>query len=108
MNHIHKYQINVAAKTIGGLTLPSGWLLKLIRTNRENDKLLVGVQTCIESGSPPEDALVDHYENIPAWGVVSYPYNPSADNAKSENVIIKNNFEADLDTWVGAGNWEKV
>ena len=107
--NIKQYQINVDAQTAGGLTLPSGWYLTIIAVSKENDTHRIVVQTCIDDGgSPPGVAAIDgHYENTPD-GVKTYAYNPSTDNSKSENAVIKNGFEADLDTWFGAENWSTV
>jgi len=104
---IKQYQINIAAKTSGGLDLDAGFQLIIIAVSIE-DKLRLVVQTCIENGSPPELNAVDQYENIEVGGVCVYDYAVPADSAKSVNTIIKNTFESDLDNWFGAGNWQAV
>jgi len=106
--NIKEYRINIAAKTVGGLDLDAGWYLTILAVSKENDLHRIVVQTCIDGGSPPGPYPVEsHYENTPD-GIKSYPYNPATDNAKSENVVIKNGFEADLDAWFGNENWEAV
>jgi len=105
---IKTYQIDIAAKTAGGLDLDAGFLLVIQAVSIENDKLLLVTQTCVEAGSPPEVNSVDRYENIPDGGVCEYDYAVPADNAKSVNTIIKNAFEDQLDTWFGAENWQSI
>lgn len=98
---IKEYQINVAAKTVNQADLASGWVLAVAATSKENTSYTVVIHTCSTQGGTN---ILDPYENIPDRNRV-YRYNPSADNSKTENLMLTNNFEADLDTWFGSGNW---
>ena len=98
---IKEYQINVAAKTVNGADLATGWVLSVKAVSKEDVKYILVIQTCSAQGVPP---ISDHYENI-VGGIKEYIYNPSADNSKSENLMLTNNLEADLDTWFGSTNW---
>jgi len=102
---IKTYQINVAAKTKGGADLASGWSLAILATSKEEPSYRLVVLTCdVPNGS----IILDPYVNLDSGGVQVYSYAPATDNAKSENLMLTNTFEADLDTWFGAGNWVVV
>ena len=102
---IKKYQINVAGKTINGADLEIGFILAVLATSKEGGKYRVVVQTCIAVGQP---AIQDHQEDLNSDGVQAYAYVPATDNAKTEEVMLTENFEADLDMWFGATNWAVV
>lgn len=102
---IKEYQINVASETINGATLATGFILAVLATSKEGDKYRVVVQTCKEAGATP---IADHQKDLNADGVQVYTYTPGSDNSKSESLILTDNFEADLDTWFGSGNWAVV
>ena len=104
---IQEYQINVAAKTQNSTVnnLASGWLLAIQATSKEGTDYRLVVQTCSAPGANP---LGDHYENLNDDGVQLYAYSPAADNRKSENLMLTNNFEEELDSWFGSGNWSII
>lgn len=102
---IKEYQINVAAKTKNGADLASGWVLGILATSKEGTDYRLVVQTW---SAPGGTAIKDRYENLSDGGVQKYAYAPATDNSKSENLMLTNNFEAELDTWFGSGNWAVV
>ena len=63
------------------------------------------MQTCSAVGVA---AMLDHCEDLNGDGVQIYVYDPAADNGKSENLMLTNNFEAELDAWFGNANWAIV
>ncbi len=102
---IKEYQINVASETKNGADLATGFILSIFATSKEGTSYRVVVQTCKAVGDPP---IMDHQKDLNADGVQVYVYAPATDNSKSEDLMLTNKFEADLDTWFGSGNWAVV
>lgn len=96
---IKEYQINQAAKTEGQADLPSGWVLSVAAIHKTATQYILEVCTCVTQGG----AATEPYENSGLRRV--YTYDPSTNNSQSENLMLTNNFEAELDTWFGNANW---
>lgn len=99
---IKEYQINVVGKTQGGADLAVAFVLGILATSKEGAAYRLVVQTCSAVGEPP---MVDHCDKLNSDGVQLYEYDPAVDNAKTEDLMLTNNFEDELDAWFGAGNW---
>ena len=100
---IKEYQINVAGKTKNEADLPSGFIISVRAISKEGIRYILTLDTCVAAGKPK----VETWDKIPN-GRITYAYDASADNGKSENLMLTNNLESDLDTWVGSGNWAIV
>lgn len=101
---VKEYQINVVGKTANDADLPNPHFLGVIRTKRDGDKYRVVIVTCTTS----QGKATEHSDQLPIGGTCEYTYAPATDNSKSESLMLTNNFEANLDTWYGAGNWVAV
>ncbi len=100
MDSLKQYTINSAEKTRNQADLVSGFELHVMKTVRDKDTYLVTVVTCISGEENP----TEHWEKT-SEGVLSYDYDPSPDNAKTELVLLTEHLEDNLTEWVGASNW---
>lgn len=103
-----KYQINkVGETTVGGYTLPTGFVLEVIAATRSAAIYALTVVTCEASGKP---VLRDQEANVAAADLefVYDPTDPTNGNAGSENTLLALHFEPLLDTWFGGGNWVAI
>jgi len=99
------YQINkVGETTVGGYTLPTGFVLEVVSSKRTKDTHILEVVTCEADGNP---VLRDQETNL-ANTTMEFPYDPSdptTGNAADADLLLANDFESLLDTWFGGGNW---
>ena len=104
MTYQATYKILIAQTTIGGLTLPVNFALKIISISKEQTNYRLVTCTCKDVSG---DTAVDNWDKVGVSNLLSYTYNPILDNAKTENAMLAATIEANLTTWVGV-NWIKM
>lgn len=100
---IAQYKITATSKTETGASLPNPFYLVISAASLE-DQIMLKVHTY---QGQEEQSELGNEEHIPN-GFLIHSYDPATDNAKSINTLLTENFEANLTTWFGSGNWIKL
>jgi len=101
---IAEYKINVASKTKNGADIATGFVLGVLSISKEGSNYILTIRTYKTQGATP---IEDSQKDLGPHGVQVYTY-AKTDNAKTENTMLKNKFESDLDAWFTNAKWTKL